>query len=158
VFQIRFLSVVPKLAAAGSAGLMLAGGLASSAPSASLVPVAAAKPAAAQAAKPARPTREARVAVRVAVLEAEADVLGMKPEELREALRGGKTVEQLADARHITKDQFSDRLGKNLKPRLDALVKSGKITAAQEDRVLKAIAKGDIPWWHGLRHHTKRAA
>jgi hypothetical protein len=51
------------------------------------------------------------------------------------------------------KDQFADRLATNLKPRLDALVKAGKMTEAEEDHVLKAIAKGRIPFWNGIHHH-----
>jgi uncharacterized protein YidB (DUF937 family) len=81
----------------------------------------------------------------------------MKPEELREALRSGKTVEQLAAARGMNKDQFADRLAHNLKPRLDALVKAGKITEQQEDRVLKAIASGRIPFWNGIHRHHRSA-
>jgi cobalamin biosynthesis protein CbiD len=127
-----------KFVAAAAAPVLLAGGAAGHASAAGSTP---------------KPNHEQRVAVRVAVLEAEADVLGMKPEELRDALRSGKTVEQLAAAKGITKDQFADRLARNLKPRLDALVKAGKITEAEEDHVLKAIAKGHIPFWNGIHRH-----
>jgi hypothetical protein len=146
----RFLVLVPKLAAAGAAGALLAGGVAAAAPAVASVPVAAAK-------QPApRADRAQRVLIVHAVFEAEADVLGMKPEELRAALRSGKTVEQLAAAKGINKDQFADRLTANLKPRLDALVASGKITRAEADRALDRISKGHIPGWNGI-HHKKPA-
>jgi uncharacterized protein YidB (DUF937 family) len=93
-------------------------------------------------------------AIATAVFEAEADVLGMKPEELRDALRHGKSVGDLAQAKGINKEQFADRLATQVKPSLDKLVNEKKISKPQEERTLKAIRAGHIPGWE--RHHHKK--
>ena len=103
-------------------------------------------------------THADRRAVAAAVFESEADVLGMKPADLRAALKSGQTVEQLAAAKGLSQDQFADRLATAVKPALDQLVASKQITQAQEDRVLKRIRAGHIPFWNGLHHHKKAAA
>jgi len=95
-----------------------------------------------------------RRAVRRAVVESEADVLGIKPETLFKDLREGKRVSDLAKAKGLTKEQFATRLAVNLKPRLDMLVDHKVITRAQADRVLHRIAKGDVPFWDGI-HRRK---
>jgi len=100
------------------------------------------------------PDRKAdRRAVRLAVLESEADVLGIKPEELRKDLKAGQKVSDLANAKGLTEQQFAVKLDASLKPMLEALVDHKQITQAQADRVLDRIAKGHIPWWNGVRHH-----
>src|SRR5438105_8828557 len=45
-----------------------------------------------------------------AVLAAEATALDMKPEDLRTALKNGKTVSDLASGKGLNKDQFADKL------------------------------------------------
>ncbi|SRR5712691_7602064 len=95
-----------------------------------------------------------RRAVRRAVVESEADVLGIKPETLFKDLREGQKVSDLAKAKGLTKEQFATRLAVNLKPRLDMLVDHKVITRAQADRVLDRIAKGDVPFWDGI-HRRK---
>src|SRR5919108_6220140 len=77
-----------------------------------------------------------RKLVRMAVLEAEADVLGIKPEQLRDDLKKGAKVSDLAKAKGLTKDQFANRLVVALKPRLEQLVDSKHLTQAQADRIL----------------------
>jgi uncharacterized protein YaiL (DUF2058 family) len=141
----RLLVFLPKVVMAGGAAALLLG-----AGSATAV-------AAAQAPQPAANVGHAKkaVVVRQAVLEAEASVLGMKPADLRQALKDGQTVEQLATARQLSKAQFGDRFAVALKPRLDALVERGTITRAQGDHILKAIAGGRIPWWNGIHHHAR---
>lgn len=104
--------------------------------------------------QPTKDTRADRRAVRAAVLKSEADVLGIKPEDLRKALKAGQKVSDLAKAKGITQAQFAVKLDASLKPRLEALVDHKQITQAQADRVLDRIAKGHIPWWDG-RHHRK---
>jgi hypothetical protein len=99
--------------------------------------------------------KEARSLIARAVSEAEADVLGMKPEALRDALRHGKSVEELARDRGMNKDQFADRLKTSLRPRLEKLVDSHKITQAQADTGLDQVAKGQIPGWERLRRPNK---
>jgi len=97
----------------------------------------------------------ARHAVVTAVVEAEADVLGIKPEELRKDLKDGQKVSDLAKAKGMTEDQFAARLAVNLKPRLEALVDHKQITQARADRILDRIAKGHVPFWNGIRHPKK---
>jgi len=100
------------------------------------------------------PDRKAdRRAVRLAVLESEADVLGIKPEELRKDLKAGQKVSDLAKAKGLTEQQFAVKLDARLKPMLETLVDHKQITQAQADLVLDRIAKGHIPWWNGVRHH-----
>lgn len=96
-----------------------------------------------------------RRAIAKAVFEAEADVLGLKPEELRKDLKDGAKVSELAEKKGMNKDQFAAALAKNLKPRLDALVDHKVITRAQADKVLDRIAKGHIPFWNGIHHKKK---
>jgi uncharacterized protein YaiL (DUF2058 family) len=88
------------------------------------------------------------------MLEAEADVLGIKPEELRKDLKAGQKVSDLAKAKGMSEQQFAARLSAAVKPRLEQLVDHKQITQAQADRVLDRIAKGHIPWWNGM-HHRK---
>lgn len=97
---------------------------------------------------------DARV-VRTAVIEAEADVLGISPQTLVKDLKGGQKVSDLANDKGITKDQFADRLAANLKPRLEALVDKREITQAQADKVLDRISKGHIPFWDGIHARKK---
>jgi hypothetical protein len=98
--------------------------------------------------------RSDRRAIRRAVLEAEADVLGIKPETLVADLKAGQKVSDLAKDKGITKEQFETKLVANLKPRLDALVDKKVITRAQADKALDRISKGHVPFWNGI-HHKK---
>ncbi len=99
-------------------------------------------------------TRVDRRAVVRAVIEAEADVLGIKPEQLRKDLKEGQKVSDLAKDRGMTKEQFADKLVANLRPRLEQLVDHKQITQAQADRILDRISKGYVPFWDGI-HHRK---
>jgi hypothetical protein len=140
-----------KLVGGGAAAAVLSMGVATGlaqAASPSPTPSSSSSPSA-----QANPDRKAdRRAVRLAVLEAEADVLGIKPEELRKDLKAGQKVSDLAKAKGMNEAQFGAKLIANLKPRLEALVDHKQITQAQADRVLDRIAKGHIPWWDGARH------
>jgi hypothetical protein len=144
------------LGGAGSAllGVSLLGAQATNAFAATPSPTATPAAPAAPAAKADRSDR--RIVAR-AVFTAEAAVLGMKPEDLRAALKSGKTVEQLAAAKGLNKEQFADRLATAVKPALDKLVDAHTITRAQADRVLARIHAGHIPFWNGV-HHKKAAA
>ena len=96
----------------------------------------------------------ARHAVVKAVVDSEAEVLGMKPEDLRKDLKAGQKVSDLAKAKGVTEAQFETRLTAALKPRLEALVDHKQITQARADRILDRIAKGHIPFWNGV--HRRR--
>ncbi len=96
--------------------------------------------------------RSDRRAIRRAVFESEADVLGIAPKTLRADLRKGQKVSDLAKDKGMTKEQFGTRLIASAKPRLEALVGKKVITQAQADKVLDRISKGHIPFWDGIRH------
>ena len=95
-----------------------------------------------------------RKLVRQAILESEADVLGIPEGTLIADLKKGQKVSDLANDRHMTKEQFADKLAANLKPRLEQLVDHKQLTQAQADRILDRISKGDIPFWNGI-HRRK---
>lgn len=138
---------VKAIGAAGAAALLSVGVVSAATPTPS--PSA---PTAAGTQQPSADKHADRRAIRRAVIEAEADVLGIKPEELVKDLKAGQKVSDLAKAKGLTKEQFAARLIANLKPRLDALVDHKVITRAQADKVLDWIQKGHIPFWDGLRH------
>jgi len=138
---------VKALGAAGVAALLSVGVVSAATPTPS-----PSKPTAAGTQQPSADRHADRRAIRRAVIEAEADVLGLKPEELVKDLKAGQKVSDLAKAKGLTKEQFAARLIVNLKPRLDALVDHKVITRAQADKVLDWIQKGHVPFWDGLRH------
>jgi hypothetical protein len=133
---------VKALGAAGVAALLSAGVVTAASPSPS--PSSTATP----------DKHGARHAVVRTIVEAEADVLGIKPEELRKDLKDGKKVSDLAKAKGMNESQFAAKLAVNLKPRLEALVDHKQITQAQADKILDRIAKGKVPFWDGA--HRRR--
>ncbi|HEY8863908.1 MAG TPA: hypothetical protein VIO37_07030 [Candidatus Dormibacteraeota bacterium] len=124
-----------------------AGVLAQSVPSGTAASVATKAPAT---------DRSDRRAIARAVFESEADVLGITPETLRDDLKKGQKVSDLAKDKGMIKEQFETKLLANLKPRLAALISAKVITQKQADKVLDRIAKGHIPFWNGTHHHKKK--
>lgn len=102
---------------------------------------------------PATTSHPDRHAVRAAVIESEADLLGITPQTLVKDLRAGQKVSDLAKDKGITQEQFETRLIANLRPRLETLVDNKVITQAQADKILDRISKGHIPFWDGLKPH-----
>lgn len=100
------------------------------------------------------PAKADRKLVRQAVLEAEADVLGIPEGTLISDLKKGQKVSDLANDRHMSKEQFAAKLVANLKPRLAQLVDHKQITQAQADRILDRIGTGHVPFWDGI-HRRK---
>ncbi len=146
-----FTALAVKLVGGGAAAAVLSMGVATG-----LAQAASPSPTPSSSSSPSAQTntdRKAdRRAVRLAVLESEADALGIKPEDLRKDLKAGQKVSDLAKDKGMTEAQFAAKLVANLKPRLETLVDHKQITQAQADRVLDRIAKGHIPWWNGVRH------
>jgi hypothetical protein len=146
-----FAGVAVKLVGGGAAAALLslgvAGGLAQAAsPSPSPSPSATA---------PSTADRHAdRRLVVQAVLESEADVLGMPEGNLIADLKKGQKVSDLAKDKGMDKAQFTARLIASLKPRLETLVDHKQITQARADRIIDRISKGYVPFWDG-RHHKK---
>jgi hypothetical protein len=142
--------------AAALLSLAVAGGLAQAAapsPNPTSKPAAAATPSGV----PATQLREGARAVRLAVFEGEADVLGITPKALRTDLKAGQKVSDLARDKGMTKEQFAAKLVVSVKPRLQQLVDNKVITQPQADKVIDSISKGHIPFWNGL-HPRKTAA
>lgn len=142
---------VKTIGAAGVAVLLGAGAVGALAASPTPKPT----PTAAGVQQPSTDRHADRRAIRRAVVEAEADVLGIKPEQLIKDLKAGQKVADLAKDRGMSKEQFETRLLANLKPRLEALVDKKVITQAQADKVLDRIGKGYIPFWDGIHHRKK---
>lgn len=148
-----FAAVAVKVVGGGTAAALLslgvAGTLAQAAPSPSPSPSSsAATPA------PAADRHADRKLVRQAVLESEADVLGMPEGNLVADLKKGQKVSDLAKAKGMDEAQFAAKLAVNLKPRLEQLVDHKQITQAQADRILHRISKGHVPLWNGI--HRKK--
>jgi len=147
-----FAAMAVKIVGGGAAATILslgvAGGLAQAAsPSPNPSPTTSTSPTSAEA-------RADRRAVRLAVVESEADVLGIKPEQLRADLKAGQKVSDLARDKGMTKEQFETRLIAALKPRLEQLVAHKQITQARADRIIDRISKGHVPFWDGV--HRKK--
>ena len=144
-----FAAIAVKTIGAGAAAALISLGIAGSlAQAASPNPT----PSSSTAAPAKTDTHKDRRAIRLAILESEADVLHLTPAQLREYLRQGQKVSDLAKDRGMNKDQFAVALAANLKPRLETLVEHKVITQPQADKVLDRIAKGHIPFWNGIHH------
>jgi hypothetical protein len=89
-----------------------------------------------------------------AVLESEADVLGIPEATLIADLKKGQKVSDLARDRGISKALFAARLATTLRPRLEQLVDHKQLTQERADRILDRIAKGHVPFWNGI-HRRK---
>ncbi len=144
----RFAAIAVKTAgAAGAAALLslgLAGGMAqAAAPTPKPTPSAGSTQAAPD-------PRADRRAIFRAVFESEADVLGISPKTLRQDLRSGQKVSDLAKDKGMTKEQFETRLIATARPRLETLVDHKVITQAQADKTIDRISKGHIPFWNGV--------
>ena len=127
---------------------------------ATAVPAAAATtvPAATAQKAPKHEHHSDRRLILTAVYESEADALGLTPEQLRDDLKAGRSLEDIAKAEGMTKAQVIDKTAAALKPRLDRLVDSKQITRAQADSALDHVRKGHLPGWKGDHHHPKGTA
>ena len=144
---------VKSVGAAGVAALLSVGAITASAAGPSPKPTPSAS-AGASAQKPSSDRRADLRAVRRAVIESEADVLGIKPETLVKDLKAGQKVANLARDKGMTKEQFETRLVASLRPRLAVLVDHKAITQAQADKLIDRINKGYVPFWDGI--HRKK--
>jgi hypothetical protein len=142
---------VKTVGAAGVAALLSVGAVTASAATPTPKPTPSAG---AGAQKPSTDRRADLRAIRRAVIESEADILGIKPETLLKDLKAGQKVSDLAKDKGMTKEQFETRLVANLRPRLEVLVDHKVITQAQADKVLDRISKGYVPFWDGI-HRRK---
>lgn len=149
MFKFATLRVAGLLAGGGAAALLGIAGSGATTAFAASAPSPAASPAAGTHARAG--DRDARRAVAKAVFEAEADVLGLTPDQLRAKIRAGAKISDLAGDRGLTKDQFADRLATNLRPRLEVLVDHKVIDQKRADKVVDRVQHGWVPFWDG-RH------
>jgi ribosomal protein S4 len=68
--------------------------------------------------------------------------------ELRQDLKNGQTLSQVAAAKNVTEADFKAKVVAALKTRLDAAVSAKTITQAQEDAQLAKLQAGDPPLWN----------
>ncbi|GFN23438.1 hypothetical protein [Thermanaeromonas sp. C210] len=73
-----------------------------------------------------------------------ASILGMTPQELRDELRSGKTLEQLAAEKGLTLQGIKERLTEAVKGRLDQMVAQGKISREKADRIIERLQQLDL--------------
>jgi hypothetical protein len=84
-----------------------------------------------------------------AVIESEADVLGIKPSALVTDLRKGIAVAELARDEGLNKARFTTRLLIRLTLKLDTLVENEVITLTHAKAILHWISSGHVPFWNG---------
>jgi len=85
------------------------------------------------------------------VMDAVAKALGMSTQDLTSQLRSGKTLAQLAQGKE---QAVKDAIVGAIKPRLDQVVSSGKMTQDQENQIISKIQSSDLsklPWGMGPR-------
>ena len=90
-----------------------------------------------------------------AAVNAAAATLNISPDQLKQQLAQGKTLSQLAPS-GMTEDQFKSQFTANLKKELDPRVQAGKLTQAQEDKILQGAPQMvDALWNKGLQRPAK---
>jgi hypothetical protein len=150
--QLPTIPLAAKIGAGALAALALTGGAAAvgahlaSARASMPAPIVAAGPSPAPATKPAPKANPAARAVNMAILQAEAGILGITVKQLNADLKQGTPVQQLAGARGLDESQFSAQLVNAVTPLLDKDVTDGTLTAAQEQSALKKLGK-TVPHW-----------
>lgn len=89
-----------------------------------------------------------------------ADALGMEVDELRDALRDGQTIADLAEERGVSLDDVLDAVLDEIKSRLDDLVADGTLTQERADEMLErarehvtALLNGELG--EHLRDHMR---
>ena len=89
-------------------------------------------------------------------LDAAATYLGVTEAELRESLRDGETLAEVARAEGKSVDGLVDALVAEAREKLEGAVESGRITAAQRDRLaadleerITALVNGERPAFRG---------
>lgn len=99
-------------------------------------------------------------AFRQELLSAAASALGITDAALKTDLRKGMTLSQIAAAQKpaVAETQFRSRLIAKLTPVLDAAVANNKLTATQEQAIIKHLQTGPIPYWNKPMRTAKPAA
>jgi len=87
------------------------------------------------------------------LMAAAASAVGVTPDQLKADFKNGMSLSQVAAAHNVTEAQFRAKVLATLKPQLDQAVKDGKLTAAQEQKILERIQNGPIPFWDKAPGH-----
>jgi hypothetical protein len=80
-------------------------------------------------------------------LTAAAGALGVTEAELKQDLKNGQSISQVAAAKNVTEADFKTKVVAALKAKLDAAVSGKMITQSQEDAQLAKLQAGDPPYW-----------
>ncbi len=140
------LPLLTKIVGAGVTGLVLIGGTAAGAgPAVNAVLAAGTKPTVTAAAQQAG--RRMGIRARRLVIRAEAAALHITLRQLRQDVRSGTSVEQLAANAGMDKAQFTAAVAADLKPMLAKLVSAGRLTQAQANAITGRVQKGWLPLW-----------
>jgi hypothetical protein len=93
------------------------------------------------------------------LMSAAAAALGITPAQLKTDLASGRTLSQIAAAQKpaVSEADFRAKLIAQLTPLLDTAVKNQKLTATQEQAILKQLKTGPIPFWNTPLHKPKPA-
>lgn len=90
------------------------------------------------------------------LLSVAAEALGIDVGELKQALRSGDSLEEVASAQGVDYDTVTEAIHDAVKTRLDAAVAEG-LDQARADEILskldEALASGDFPAFHPGRGH-----
>ena len=94
------------------------------------------------------------------LISAAASALGITDAQLKTDLANGMTLSQIAAAQNppVTEAQFRTRLIAKLTPLLDTAVTNKKLTAAQEQAIIKQLQTGPIPFWNTSMRRPKPVA
>ena len=84
-------------------------------------------------------------------LSAAASALGVSEVQLKQDLKGGQRLSQVATAQGVSEADFKTRVTTSLKPKLDAAVAAKTITQAQEDAALAKLQAADPPLWNTVK-------
>ena len=75
-----------------------------------------------------------------------AELLGLEPEELRDLLHSGKTIEELADEAGVDLEAFREEMVANreekMRERIEEALAAGDISQDQADWLLEGLEKG----------------
>jgi len=155
--QLPNLTLAAKLGVGAVAALALAGGgaavgarLAGSTSTVSAPAPIVASPATQASPAPTATANQAGRAVSRAMLDAEAQVLGLQPAQLTADLRKGIPVEQLAAGKGLDQAQFQAQFLQALKPLLDQDVTAGTLTSTEEQKALRRLTTA-VPNWSQAR-------
>lgn len=87
-----------------------------------------------------------------------ATALGISEAELRQDLKDGKTVKDIAASKGMDESAFRTKLIAAVKADLDKQVAAKKITQQQEDTALQRLQSGPLPLWDRPTPGKKRPA